>query len=205
MATLYTYEDINRWEDVEDMIWTITPSDKPFLSLIGRSVAENTIHFWPEYNLTTRQGNAQIEGRSWSYGTLTVPVKRSNITQILQKQWAISGSEAVISSPGIDSMVDKQRSWAVIEIGTDLEHAALRQSIASGTGSGARQMGGAMNYVTTTATAVASGTKLTESFFNGQLEACWLQGGNPDFAMLTSHLKRVADTFSYQLTKNIDI
>lgn len=83
------------------------------------------------------------------------------------------------------------------------EHAFIRGSIASGDGSTARRMAGALNYITTNATTVASETKLTESFFNGLGELIYNQGGVPDEVYVGARLKRIISSFSANSVRNV--
>ena len=90
-----------------------------------------------------------------------------------------------------------------MEIANDIEHAFIRGSRASGNASTARRMAGMLNFITTNATAVASGTKLTESFYNGLAELCYEQGGRPDEVYVGAKLKRVISSYTAGATKNI--
>lgn len=59
-----------------------------------------------------------------------------------------------------------------------------------------------MNYVTTNATAVASGTRLTESFFVGLGQDAWNEGGRPSEVYCGAFIKRVISSYTAGSTKN---
>ena len=203
MAVLQTYADGNRLEDVMRMVVTITPTDTPFMSGIQKKKAANTLHQWPTETLTTRQDNAVVEGATFSYGTRTAPGREINVTQIFDKTFSVSSTEGWVKGAGVDDMALHQKQKAIKEISTDVEHALLRGSRATGNASVARRLAGALNWVTTCATAVVSGTKLTESFYCGLLELAWAQGGKPDETYTASMMKRVISSFTAGLTRNI--
>ena len=201
---LITYEDGNRLEDVLRTVVQVTPYDTPFLSYTPKSKAYNTLHEWPEDSMTTRADNAVIEGASFSYGTLTPPSRITNVAQIFQKTYSVSSTERWVRGAGVNDQFTYQEMKATKELATDIEHALLRGSRHSGNASTPRRLAGVLNFVTTNATAVASGTKLTESFFNGLLELCWNAGGDPDCVYVASRLKRVISTYTAGVTKNIN-
>lgn len=204
MAVITVYDDGNRLEDVMRMVIQLSPTDTPFVSGIGKVKAINVDHQWPEDTLATRGDNANVEGSSFSYGTVTAPSRIRNFTQIFDKTFHVSSTERWVKGAGIDDMFQYQKQKALMEIANDLEHAFIRGSRASGNASVARRMAGAMNYITTTATAVASGTKLTESFFNGMAEDIDDQGGKPNEVYVGARLKRIISAYTAGATKNVN-
>jgi len=203
MSVLVTYDDGNRLEDVMRMVIQLSPTDTPFISGISKTRASNTYHQWPEDTLASRGDNASVEGSSFSFGTVTAPSRVSNLTQIFEKTFHVSSTERWVKGAGVDDQYLYQQQKALMEMGNDIEHAFIRGSRASGNASTARRMAGALNFITTNATAVASGTKLTESFYNGLAELCWDQGGRPDEVYVGAKLKRVISSFTAGSTKNI--
>lgn len=203
LAVLVVYDDGNRLEDVMRAVIQLSPTDTPFISGIAKSKAINVDHQWPEDTLAARGDNVNVEGASFSFGTITAPSRRTNFTQIFDKTFHVSSTERWIKGAGIDDMFQYQKQKALMEISNDIEHAFIRGSRASGNASVARRMAGALNYITTTTTAVASGTKLTESFFNGMGEDIYGQGGRPDEVYVGARLKRIISSFTAGATKNI--
>lgn len=203
MSVLVTYDDGNRLEDVMAMVIQLSPTDTPFSSGIAKTKARNTYHEWPEDTLASRADNANVEGSTFSYSTITAPSRVSNLTQIFQKTFHVSSTERWVKGAGVDDMYLYQQQKALMEIANDIEHAFIRGSRASGNASTARRMAGMLNFITTNATAVASGTTLTESFYNGLAELCYEQGGRPDEVYVGAKLKRVISSYTAGATKNI--
>jgi hypothetical protein len=201
MAILFTYDNGNRLEDVMRQVVQITPTDKPFMAGIAKVRAFNTLHQWPEVSLTVRQDNAIAEGAAFGTANSRIPNRRTNITQIFEKVYGVTSTEQWVASAGIDDQVAFQKMTAIEMIGTDVEHTLLRGSVASGASGTARRLAGVLNYVTTNATTVASGTKLTESFFGGRSEDCWSVGGKPDEVYVGFRLKRIIASFTAGQTK----
>ena len=203
MAVITVYDDGNRLEDVMRAVVQLSPTDTPFTSGIAKTKAINVDHQWPEDTLASRGDNAAVEGSSYSFGTVTAPSRIRNFTQIFQKLFHVSSTERWVKGAGVDDMYQYQKQKALLEIANDVEHAFIRGSRASGNASTARRMAGMLNYITTNATAVASGTKLTESFFGGMGEDCYAQGGRPDEVYVGARLKRIISGFTAGATKNI--
>ena len=203
MAVITTYDDGNRLEDVMMAVVQLSPTDTPFTSGIAKTKATNTDHQWPEDTLAARGDNAAVEGSAFTFGTVTAPTRLQNCTQIFEKTFHVSSTERWVRGAGIDDMYQYQKQKTLMEIANDIEHAFIRGSKASGNASTARRMAGALNYITTNATTVASGTTLTESFFNGLAELIYLQGGRPDEVYVGARLKRIISSYTAGNTKNI--
>lgn len=208
MATggvIQVYDDGNRLEDVMRAVIQLSPTDTPFTSGIGKTRAQNVEHQWPEDTLAASADNAKVEGSAFTFAAVTPPSRIANFSQIFDKTFAVSSSERWVKGAGIDDQFQYQKQKALMEIARDIEHAFIRGSRASGNASTARRMGGALNFITTNATTVASGTKLTESFFGGLAELCFNQGGRPDEVYVGARLKRIISGFTGGATKNVAV
>lgn len=210
-AVFLTYSDGNRLEEVMRLVVQLTPKDTPFMSGLMKDKVFNTFVQWPEDTLypgSTRAasgaGNAKVEGADFSFPTLAAPSRISNVTQIFDKPYAVSSSEKWVKGAGVENQFEYQQQKALMEIGTDVEHTLLRGSRGSGNASAARRLGGALNFVTTSATSVVSSTRLTESFFNGLGELIYGQGGVPDEVYVGMRLKRIISSFTAGSTKNVE-
>ena len=173
------------------------------MSGIAKTRAYNTIHQHPEVTLTTRADNAVAEGAAFGSAASRVPLRVDNLTQIFEEVYGVTSTEQWVRSAGIDDQVAFQKQTALLQVGTDVEHALLRGSKASGASGTARRLAGVLNYVTTNATTVASGTKLTESFFGGLGELAYAQGGRPDEVYVGYRLKRILASFTAGSTKTV--
>ena len=203
MPILITYDNGNRLEEVMRAVVQMTPTETPFMSGIGKEQVFNTFVQWPEQTLTTRSDNAVAENAAFGAAVSRIPSRISNITQIFEDVYGVSSTEKWVRSAGIDNQMAYQKQTAMLQIGTDVEHALLRGSRASGASGTARRLGGVLNFVTTNATAVASGTRLTESFFGGLSELTFGTGGRPDEIYAGYRLKRIISAFTAGATKNV--
>jgi hypothetical protein len=203
MAVLFTYDNGNRLEDVMRMVVQMTPTETPFMSGIAKTRCYNTLHQWPEVTLTTRADNAVAEAAAFGSAASRVPLRVTNVTQIFEQVWAVSSTEQWVRSAGIDDQIAFQKQTALLQMGTNVEHALLTGSRSSGTSGTARRLAGVLNFVTTCATTVASGTKLTESFFGGLSEMAYGQGGRPDEVYVGYRLKRIIASFTAGSTKTV--
>lgn len=204
MPVLQNYDDGNKLEEVFKTVVTVTPWEIPFFSGLGKRKIYSTIDQWPQASLLTASFNANIEGATHTFGTVTAPTRITNLTQIFKKTYLVSSTEIALRGAGVDDMYLYQKMQAMRELGTDIELSLLHGSLASGTGSAARRLAGAVNFITTNATGVASGTKLTESFFNGQCQGCWTQGGMPNEVYVPGQLKRVITSYTASSTLYTD-
>ena len=66
--TLKTYDQVGKKEDIEDIIYDISPTLTPFTSSIGTSSASATLHQWQQSELAAVGTNAAVEGALWVGG-----------------------------------------------------------------------------------------------------------------------------------------
>ena len=59
-GTYKTYDQVGKKEDIEDIIYDISPTDTPFMSSIGASTANATLHQWQEDSLAAVGTNAAV-------------------------------------------------------------------------------------------------------------------------------------------------
>src|SRR5206468_10074006 len=77
-------------EDIEDVIFDISPTETPLLSMAQRKTAGNTLHQWQTDALAAAAANRQVEGDDASYTTAAPTVMLSNYTQISRKTLVVS-------------------------------------------------------------------------------------------------------------------
>ncbi len=196
MAVITTYDDGNRLEDVMMVVTVITPTKTPFMSSIRKAHASNSTHQWPEDTLTVRSDNAVVEGGAFAYGTITAPIRSSNLTQIFQKTFQVSSAERWVKGAGVTDQYLYQKAKKTKEIATDIETALLLGTLNAGSIAAARRLAGAIAFSTTNSTTVSSGVLLTETLFNGQMQLNWVSGGEPDEVYVNALLKRAIDGFN---------
>lgn len=62
MATYQTYQAIGNREDLVDIIYSISPTETPFMSGVAKTKATNTLHEWQTDALAPVAANAVVEG-----------------------------------------------------------------------------------------------------------------------------------------------
>ena len=82
MAVYQTYQTVGIREDLADIIYSIAPTETPFMSGVAKTQATNTSHQWQTDSLADVAANAAVEGASISYPTLSATTKLTNYTQI---------------------------------------------------------------------------------------------------------------------------
>lgn len=94
--TLKTYDQVGKKEDFEQVIYDITPTQTPFLSSIGSSTAEATLHQWMQDSLAVVGSNILLEGADAGAASTVTQVIKSANTQIFGKVVQVSGTAEAI-------------------------------------------------------------------------------------------------------------
>lgn len=191
--------------DVQDVIYQITPEETPVYNIIGDSKSHNTVHQWQKRSITTRADNAAVEGASFTDTSLINTTFVTNVTQILSKVIKVTETTQAMDHYAIEDVFNDQAMQRMAEFKTDIEHALVRGSIASGSATNvARRMGGFFNVVTTNASVFNSGVTFTEDHFNDLISDINDQGGKAQDAFMNGVMKRRVSTFTAGSTKFYD-
>lgn len=183
MAIKSTYDEPvgtggNR-EDLSDIIWDVSPTETPFISLCGKGKkATGTSHEWLTDKLNAPTTNRAVEGADAGDDNSTDRVRLSNNTQILTKTAIVSGTqENGVTKAGIKSEMAYQVGRRMKEIKYDLESACvgtftggspLQIGKVAGSESVARALGGFITYCTSeTITDVSTGGTPADPSGNG--------------------------------------
>ena len=214
-GTYQTYTAIGRREDLANTIYNISPSDVPFMSMIGRSKATNTLAEWQTDTLAAAAHNAQIEGDLYSFATVPVTTRLSNHTQISSNTVMISGSQQASNNAGRDSEMALQLAKNSKQLKRDME-TVLTQNVAksAGTATAARKTGGLETWTSSNvsrgsgstvgsgagagAAPVDAGTKraFTETILKAVIQATYSSGGDPSVLMVGPFNKGVVSGFT---------
>lgn len=200
MATTYSYDDAAIRESLLDIVVNIDPEIDPLYTGLQKSSAGNVFHQWNTDTLAAVGVNAQVEGADPSYAARTNPTRKTNFTQIVRKDIQVSESDRASNTAGFQDRFTYEVKKATKEWRRDAELAILRGSLASGSGSAARQMAGIKAQITTLATS-QSGVSLSETILNNYLQNAWNNGGEVDMILVGGTLKRRIDGFSANNTR----
>lgn len=207
-------------EDLSDVISMISPYDTPFFSMIGTVAATSTKHEWLRDSLATADSGGALEGDEFLGVAPTTPTRTSNFTQILRKDFSVTGTNEAVTHAGMASQFSYQMMKALRELARNTEQALLCQDIASnvdGDATNARTMKGLYHQILDADVAVTAdnfvfdvvgtdgtgapadtGTAaaLSEPDFNTLLQRMWEAGVAPDTVLASPAAKRDITAFS---------
>jgi hypothetical protein len=202
-------------EDLTDMIYRITPTDTPFMSMIGKGKATATKHEWQTQALATPANNVAAEGDDATAAAVTATVRLSNYTQISTKTVSVSGSQEAVTSAGRKSEMGYQMMLKSLELRNDMEVGLTQNNVAvTGASRQARGWVGwqgdnvdagagyvAPNYVTNVAQTDGTQAAFTEARLKNVLQKVYTAGGNPSVIMLPPLAKQTFSTFTGNSTR----
>jgi hypothetical protein len=213
MATYQTYTAIGMREDLSDVIYSISPTDVPFMSSIGKTKATAVLHEWQTDSLAAATlSNFAVEGDTASDATMSPTTRVGNRCQIAQKTVKISGTLQAVDKAGRKSEKAYQLAKASSEIKRDMETSLLSNQVAAnGNSSTARKLGGLQAWLATngdfgtSGVAGASGTTartdgtnrtFTEDILKTVVKEVYASGGNPKVLMVNPAHKQLVSAFT---------
>jgi hypothetical protein len=213
--TYLRYTSIGVREDLSDVIYSISPTDTPIMSSIGKSKATNTLHEWQTDSLAAATtNNALIEGDDATAASLSPTVRLNNLTQIVGKTVQVSGTLEAVDKAGRKSEKAYQLAKASSEIKRDIETIlTANQAKSNGTAtSAARKMGSLLSWITTNVSKGSAGTNPTgdgsdvrsdtttrtflESMLKEVAQEIFTEGGQPKLLVVPPGLKATVSGFT---------
>lgn len=215
-------------EDLEDMIYDLSPMDTVFMNGISRSRAKSTTHEWLTDSLVAAAKNAAVEGDAHAPVARALPSRLKNYTQISRKDIEVTGTAMAVDNAGMASLMAYHTARAGKEIKRDMETGLLSDEPASaGTSVSGRVSAGAEAWIYTpnhininqsgaTTTAPASGfatspvtdgsaTAFTEVGLKAMLSQAWSCGGETDVILVGSTLYNTISGFTGIATRFRDV
>ena len=211
MAVYQTYQTVGIREDLADIIYSISPTETPFMSGVAKTSATNTSHQWQTDSLADVAANAAVEGATISYGTMSATTKLTNNTQISTKAIQVSGTNDAVTSAGRNNELAYQVAKAAKELKRDMETALLSNvAAAAGNATTARKLGGVQTWISSNVDAGSGGSgagggaartdgtqrAFTEDQLKGVLRSCFDAGGNPNMIMVGAFNKQKLSGFT---------
>lgn len=217
--TYTTYDTNTIHEDYIDMIFDVSPTDTPFISMIAGTGAnaENTLHEWTTDELdAATAANARVEGEDKTATAITAPVRLNNQTQISDKTYQLSGTTQAVRhvESGIGGEMNRQTVRKGLELKRDMETiSTANQAKAAGNASTARNVAAIPSWLTTNTDFGATGADptgdgsnartdgtqrpWTEAILQNVTGSIWNNSGEaPDYILLNSFQKRVFSDFA---------
>lgn len=124
MATAVTTYDLKGLrEDLDDVIYRISPEETPLLAMIGTEPAKATLTEWQTDALAAAvTTNAQLEGDAITSVTAVTPTVRvGNYTTISRKTFGITGTDEAVRKAGRASEKSLQAAKKGAELKLDIE------------------------------------------------------------------------------------
>jgi len=222
-----TYDVTTIREDLQDALISISPTDTPVMSAIGRRNVDNTFFEWGVVSLAAASSsNRVIEGEAApGNDAATNAVRQGNYTQISDKVVEVSDTANAVNGAGDAQTTAKQVAYKLKELKRDMETmicdnvagsagasgtarasaglpAHLRTNANRGTGGadGTTSGSGDAGYVDAAAT---DGTTraVTEALLKGVIADCWDQGAEPSVVICGSSQKQTISTFTGNATR----
>ena len=209
--TATTYSQVGIREELDDVIYDITPAETPFLSSIEQETVENTLFEWQTHELNAVSKAGALDGDDAPQDAYVATVLRNNRTHIRTRDARVSGSARAMNTAGRADDLDYQILNRGIELKRDMEAVLLDNNAkVAGTATSARETAGIVSWLATntdgagadpagdgsdTATD-ATQRQFTEAQLKTVLASCWDNGGNPDTIMVGAYNKQVMSTFS---------
>lgn len=218
--TFSSYDARGNREDLEDVIYNISPMETPFTSRAEKVKAAAVFHEWQTDALAAAAANRQLEGDDATGNTLSATTRYGNYCQISRKVVVVSGTQRAINTAGRKDEYSYQVAKAGKELKRDMEF-ALTQNQASRAGSEAtaRSLGSIESWLFSVAGNVTDGTggttpayssgvsaptdasstntiSFTETRLKGVIKSCWEDGGDPGIIMVGPFNKQRASGFT---------
>jgi len=198
MAVLNTYgTTAGNKEDIYDVLQLVSPEETPLFTRLPDSTASATLHQWVEYTLATGSGNAALEGAVTTGATSSSKARKTNYTQIMEKNGAVSGTQRKVDNVGGADEFAFEMKKKMLEWKLGAESDLILQSAVSGGDATARSMNGLISAITTNrVTGSATTVALTETAFNNLLQTIFENGAIVSSVYVNGFNKRRISQFA---------
>lgn len=218
-----SYDAVGNREDLSDIIYDVSPTETPFLTMVAKTKATATNHEWQTDVLAAASGtNAVIEGDDATTDASIATVRLGNQAQISDKVARVTGTQEAVNKAGRNREMAYQLVKRGKELKRDMETSLLQNNAkVAGNDTTARELGGYLAWTATNTSrggggadptgdgsnAATDGTQraFTESLLQTVHQSCWDNGGNPDCLLVGSFNKTQASAFTGVATKTKDV
>lgn len=157
-ATYQTFQMKGIREDLSNLIFDISPTEKPFTAMVKKTKATHSKHEWQTDALAAASAtNGIIEGDDATALTADPTVRLNNQLQTLRKVVGVSGRARKVDAAGRADEFEYQLSKRMKELGRDLEAALTQNNAATaGSASSAPLMASFESWIASATTAVGN-------------------------------------------------
>lgn len=204
--TFDSYDAVGIREDLQDVIYDISPEETPFYSACKKVKASNTFHEWQTDALRSSAANAHIEGDDTAASAATATSRLGNYTQIFKNAVSIPDTDEGLKKAGRAAEIAYQTLKIAKEQKLDIEKALFDNNArAAGNSTTARELAGAPAWlITNTVFGANEGADPTgdgtdartdetstliafdQDRFDTVMQSIWEQGGKPDVVYLSA-------------------
>ena len=193
-------------EDLENVIYDISPEETPFYSSLKKVKASNTYHEWQTDALRASAANAHIEGDDTTGEARVATTRLGNYTQIFKNAVVIPDTDEGLDKAGRAAEMAYQVLKIAKEQKLDIEKALFdNNAYVAGNATTARELAGVTAYLKNNVANVGTGgaapsgsvpgatartdgtaTVFSQADFDTVMQAIWEAGGNPDTVYLSA-------------------
>ena len=212
--TFDSYDANGIREDLENVIYNISPEETPFYSSLKKVSASNTYHEWQTDTLRASADNKHIEGDDTTASAMTATSRLGNYTQIFKNAVTIPDTDEGLDKAGRSAEMAYQTLKIAKEQKLDIEKALFANNArVVGSATAARELAGAPAWMTSNITntgtsgadptgdgtdARTNGTQtaFTQTDFDSAMQSIWENGGRPDSVYLSAYQMNIALGFT---------
>lgn len=216
-----TYHQTRQAEDVQDVIYNISPIDTPVVSMSKTIRATGKLHEWSEDDLNAPGENALVEGAPAGSDISKPIVERKNVCQIMGKVAEVTGTIEVVDKYGRDSEMAYQLELRYGELANDQEWAVVgtQQTQVDGQATDGtapmfipnpppRKMTSFVPQLDSSVVVDGSGATDAQEVENLLLEAhlaTYMEGGNPSYLVTDPKTAGIVSSFALAAGRQRDI
>lgn len=204
--TFDSYDSVGIREDLQDVIYDISPEETPFYSACKKVKASNTFHEWQTDALRSSAANAHVEGDDTTAEARSATTRLGNYTQIFKNAVSIPDTDEGLKKAGRAAEIAYQTLKIAKEQKLDIEKALFDNNArVAGNSTTARELAGAPAWLITNTVfganegadptgdgtdartdEVTALTAFSQTKFDTVMQSIWEQGGKPDVCYLSA-------------------
>ena len=174
-----TYQSAGNREDLEDVIYSISPTETPFMTMAARAEASAVLHEWQTDELAAAAANRQIEGDDAAGGTSVATSRMGNYCQISSKYAVITDTQQAINKAGRSNEMSYQIAKRLGELKRDMELALTQnQGSSAGSASAPRSLASLESWLTNPTGAAMAGNSTSLGSGGNNTTPGWTSGGS---------------------------
>lgn len=214
--TFDSYDAVGIREDLQDVIYDISPDETPFYTACAKLKASNTYHEWQTDSLRSSAANAHIEGDDTVAAARSATTRLGNYTQIFKDAVVVPGTDSGLNKAGRAREMAYQVMKIAKEQKLDIEKALFDNNArVAGDSTTARELAGAPAWLVTNidlqdgdggGNPTGDGTDardddgtptdFSQTKFDSVMQSIWENGGKPDSVYLSAFQMDVALGFT---------